>query len=423
MQHKPDPAVAGESSSLAKPVTTGRARVLVIFVGDASARMLVREPSREFRILKAAEETFCTLRNLKGGGDAERLSWAYITFHDWASLRYPVEPISQFDPEIMSPANFEASKCGTETGRTRIHTGLDLAAKVASDFREDAASDGVKASVLVMLMSTGECLDPVATFASATRLKDAGATLATVGYSAVGEQLLIECASPERHFRMFEVDSAEPDSVGRSVASRRRPRRSKAAAADGSADNPTGRSVAKRQAVVFCADASRPMTEPFGSDRYAASKAAQVSREIYRTLERHSTHRAKDYGYVTFDSTAFVRTPLTPATSFDPTRVGPADLDPTAGSIGTGPTRIHTGLDLAGVLLRASIGNASEDWANRAFVYLFTNGHCSEPEATVAAALRLRSSGAVILGSALSPEGEELVRACISDSELYLDLG
>jgi len=411
--------------------------VLVIFVGDASEGMIVRQPSGEFKGLSAANETFCTLRNLKGQDDAERLFWAYITFHDWARLRYPITPVNQFDPETMDFGDFEASKCSMDTGGNRIHTGFDLAAQLASDFRDDASSDGVKSSVLVMMMSTGECLNPAASLASANKLKEAGATVSTVAYSAAGEQLLMECASPGRYFRKFESEPTEPDSVERALAisgpdpdpeptepdadqegASRIRRPSKAAA-----EEPTERSLATRQAFVFCADASPSMTEPFGSDRYAASKAAEVSRVIYRALERFTTHQAKEYGYVTFDSSAFVRTPLTQAATFDPRLTGPGDLDPTACGIGTGPTRIHTGLDLAGVMLHDFIVETAEGLANGAFVYLFTNGQCSDPDETIAAALRLKEAGAIILGSALSLEGEEFVRACISDPALYRQLG
>lgn len=418
-------------------------RVLLILVGDASQGMIVRDQSGDFRAISATTEIISTLRNHKESEQTEWLAfeWCFISFHDWARVRYPRAPLDQFDPDTATIAEFEASDLGKDTGGTRIHTGLDLAAEVASDFRDDASIDGVKATVFVFLFSTGECLDPAATLAAATRLKELGATISTAGYSADGEDLLTECASrPEWYFPMFEADTdvvdqggstpivaedspgdrhdAEPDQP----APVRTAQRPNASAGRSEADETPEDPIADRLAYIFCADASRSMTEPLNSDPYSHSKAAEVGRRIFRALRQFSSEpagRSKHVGCVTFGSKAEVRTPLMPADRFDPRVTGPTHLEPTAGGVETGPTRIHTGLDLASVMLRDFIVETAEGLANGAFIYLLTDGICSDPDETIAAALRLKEAGVLIAGSALSPEGEELVRACISGPEFY----
>jgi hypothetical protein len=98
--------------------------------------------------------------------------------------------------------------------------------------------------------------------------------------------------------------------------------------------------------------------------------------------------------------------------------------DPTA--MGIGGTKIATGLEAAVGIVERFLGEAEEgDVPSSAVVLVMSDGEDSEPEATLAAAARLKEHASADLAACLfatkgqPAHGAQLLRAIVSEQRLY----
>ena len=127
---------------------------------------------------------------------------------------------ASFNSGVTNASGFDPTTGGT--GGTRIHAGLDQAGTIAREFVSDTSS-GMPGSAVVLLLSDGECSEADATVAAASRLKEAGVTVAAVLFSkdTSGEATLQACSTgPEFYLRTFDPDMVRTFFIASIKASR-----------------------------------------------------------------------------------------------------------------------------------------------------------------------------------------------------------
>lgn len=181
-------------------------RQLVIFCADSSFSMKDAAPVGGTKAAAVSEGIHATLARLNASTGNANFYYAYVTFHDSATVRIPVARVASFDATVTNPSSFDPTIGGT--GGTRIRAGLEQAGLIARDFRSDTSS-GLLASVLVVLLSDGECLEAEQSILEASRLRDAGVTVLAVSFSTdrQSEAAMQACATrPEFFRRAFDRD-------------------------------------------------------------------------------------------------------------------------------------------------------------------------------------------------------------------------
>ena len=185
------------------PVRPASSRQLALVVRDASNSML-EIADNELGIPKAAATSIATrelVGRLQMSTKAANFSFAAIDFHDAVAHETPVLPLVDVDLN----GDFDPTSHGT--GGTFVGAGLESAAGIANSFLADTSMDLVS-SVVFLVLSDGECLQPDATKAIASAIKGdprisiAAAFFATKGRSSAGPALLQEiCSDPVRLYR------------------------------------------------------------------------------------------------------------------------------------------------------------------------------------------------------------------------------
>lgn len=114
----------------------------------------------------------------------QNFSFACINFdHEPTTVLHP----SAFDYSALMKMKFDPTD--GKGGGTCIYSALEEAYQMATDFLEDATPDGLPMSVLILLMSDGECSDPDKTKAIANSIKnDSRIQIACAFFSEVGKK-------------------------------------------------------------------------------------------------------------------------------------------------------------------------------------------------------------------------------------------
>jgi uncharacterized protein YegL len=144
----------------------------------------------------AVRELFTRFKRSK---NAKNFAFSVVTFDHKAKVRM------QPTPALDLNDNDDYNPLAGHGGETSIHAALEEAEKVAATFLAAAPDGGVPHSAVILVMSDGECDDPVRTRAVADRIKNgpqgqqtkiACAFFSTIGAgTAKGEGLLKEIAS------------------------------------------------------------------------------------------------------------------------------------------------------------------------------------------------------------------------------------
>lgn len=176
-----------------------------IFVGDGSQSMTLPFAEEDESLgdllpsrTKAAAVDTATrevLNRLKASRKAANFSIGFVYFNSAVTdERAPVDVLS-----IATTDSFDPTAKGI--GGTRIHIGLDAAARMIESYMHAEAAGDVPISAVVIVLSDGEDAEPERTIDAARRLKDlpntdlAACLFATKGQPAKGGALLQSIAS------------------------------------------------------------------------------------------------------------------------------------------------------------------------------------------------------------------------------------
>ncbi len=167
-----------------KPEVPKTFHQLGILVLDGSGSM--REKGRGQ--LTKAQEVEMGIKEMFSRFDASRVknnfSFSCVKFDVTASMTLAPTPFAELDYYAENFDPLEGKGRGTQ-----IFEGLNEAKKIAEDFLDSAPQDGLKHSVIILLMSDGLCFQPETTRAVAENLKqNPGITIATAYFSKVGEE-------------------------------------------------------------------------------------------------------------------------------------------------------------------------------------------------------------------------------------------
>ena len=149
-----------------KPEVPQTFHQLGILVLDGSGSMA--SPGRQG--LTKAQEVEMGMKEMFARFDVSRVknnfSFACIKFDTTATVTLPPTPFKELDyyNEDFNPLNGKG-------GGTHIFEGLNEAKKIAEQFLNNAPKDGVKHSVVILLMSDGMCFEPEKSKLIATQIK------------------------------------------------------------------------------------------------------------------------------------------------------------------------------------------------------------------------------------------------------------
>lgn len=140
---------------------------LGIFLLDGSGSMTAQA---KIGSISKADAVNMAMRDLltkfKTSRVRDNFSFAVVKFDTSASIKMPITDCVQADDQD----NYNPTI--GHGGGTYIYAGLDSAKQMAEDFIKNAPVGGVRHSVVVLLMTDGECGDPSKTLQTATDIKN-----------------------------------------------------------------------------------------------------------------------------------------------------------------------------------------------------------------------------------------------------------
>lgn len=161
---------------------------LGILVLDGSGSMTETAAGNSTKAKEVSAAVHELFNRLNASRVKQNFSFSCIKFDDTATVSLQPTP---FDFNTL--ANEDYDPTSGKGGGTQIFLALEKAKQVAESFLQNAPKDGVKHSVLILLMSDGMCFDPQRTISTANQIKsNQGIEIACAFFGAIGESASAE---------------------------------------------------------------------------------------------------------------------------------------------------------------------------------------------------------------------------------------
>jgi uncharacterized protein YegL len=165
------------------PTVPATFRQLGVLVLDGSGSMTLPVDSMPGKTTKADAVNLAVrelMTRMKASRKQQNFSFAFVNFHDTVSHSTPIIAVADVDDN----GDFDPTSHGS--GGTFVGSGLEEAGRLCSQFLGDPA-EALPSSVVVLVMTDGECSDPERTKSIAAGIKtDGRVSIATAYFGTKG---------------------------------------------------------------------------------------------------------------------------------------------------------------------------------------------------------------------------------------------